>query len=95
MINVKLYSDEEVGEMEYELLDDRCRFCGSDDRPFVQNDGRTFEQADGSLKFWSEGPFSVRCEKCNTEGPRRKTPWLAIAAWNRMRKIANGKKDPR
>ena len=91
MIKVELYSDEEVGVMEDELLKDGCRFCGSNDRPFVQNDGRTFEDAGGRMVFWSEGPFSVRCDDCNTDGPSRKTPAQAIAAWNRMPKSKKGK----
>ena len=42
MITLELFSDEEVGELEDELIGDKCRFCGNEDRPFVENEGRVF-----------------------------------------------------
>ena len=85
MIDVKLYNDQEVGELEDDLIGDRCRFCGCEDRPFVENEGRLFKNETSSRdEFWSEGPFRVRCEHCKRCGPLMKNPESAINAWNRM-----------
>jgi hypothetical protein len=86
MIRTSLYSDQEVGDLEYELMSEGCRMCGSDERPFVISDGRVFMSEGGLGECWSEGPFRVRCDNCNREGPWRKTPRQAIAAWKRMKK---------
>lgn len=87
MIDVKLYNDQEVGELEDDLIGDRCRFCGCEDRPFVENEGRLFKNETSSRdEFWSEGPFRVRCEHCKRHGPLMKNPESAINAWNRMPK---------
>lgn len=100
MIKPELFSDQEVGELEDSLIDDKCRFCGYDDRPFVENLGRTFENMSGAKEeYWSEGPFRVHCEKCRRYGPIRRYPQQAIRAWNRMTKkeqrkdMANGRND--
>lgn len=97
MITPKLFSDQEVGELEDSLIGDKCRFCGCDDRPFVENEGRLFrDETSAKDEFWSEGPFRVHCEHCKRYGPRRSDPEKAIRAWNRMPKeIKKGKSDGR
>lgn len=89
MIHVKLYSDKEVGVLEDSLIEDQCRFCGCEDRPFVENEGRLFKNETSSRdEFWSEGPFRVHCEHCKRYGPIRSDPEKAIMAWNRMPKAS-------
>ena len=96
MITPELFSDKEVGKLEDSLIGDKCRFCGSGDRPFVENKGRTFANIGEVDEYWSEGPFRVHCEKCNRYGPSKRYPWQAIRAWNRMPKgIKKGKSDGR
>lgn len=97
MITPELFSDQEVGELEDRLIGDKCRFCGHEDRPFVENEGRLFrDETSAKDEFWSEGPFRVHCEKCNRYGPSKRYPWQAIRAWNRMPKgIKKGKSDGR
>ena len=97
MITVNLYSDEEIGELEDTMLSDGCQFCGSPEKPFVQNDGRTFERHPCTYEYWVEGPFSVRCDECNRESIRKKTPKLAILAWKRkaLKKARPAKKEVR
>lgn len=97
MITPKMFSYQEVGDLEDSLIEDLCRFCGCEDRPFVENEGRLFKNEKSSRdEFWSEGPFRVHCEHCNRYGPTRSDPEKAIKAWNRMSKgIKKGKSDGR
>lgn len=97
MIKLKLFSDREIGDLEDSLIFWKCKFCGCEDRPFVENKGRLFKNETSSRdEFWSEGPFRVHCEHCNMYGPTRSDPEKAIKAWNRMPKeIKKGKSDGR
>jgi hypothetical protein len=86
MIHVRLYNDQEVGQMEDDLIENQCRFCGCEDRPFVENKGRLFKNETSPRdEFWSEGPFRVHCDHCNMYGPTRSDPKKAILAWHNVR----------
>ena len=87
MITPELFSDQEVGELEDSLIGDKCRFCGCDDRPFVENDGMTLVDH-VEYNYWAQVTFRVHCDKCGTNGPARRRPLQAIRAWNRMPKEA-------
>ena len=87
MISVRLYDDQEVGDLEDILLPDECRFCGIDDKPYVENEGRTFMcESSPGIMYWSAGPFCVCCDACGARGPSRISPEAAIRAWNRAGK---------
>ena len=83
MITPELFSDQEVGELEDSLIGDKCRFCGCDDRPFVENEGMTLIDS-VECNYWAQGPFRVHCDKCGNNGPAKRSPFQAIKAWNRM-----------
>ena len=87
MIKPELFSDREVEKLEDRYLCDECRFCGCDERPYVENKGKTFIDR-VECNIWAQGPFRVHCDKCGTNGPERSDPEKAIWAWNSMPKTS-------
>ena len=92
---MKLYDDQEVGDLEDILLPGECRFCGIDDKPYVENEGYTFMcESSWGTTYWSAGPFCVCCDACGARGPSRSSPEAAIQAWNRAGKPGPKRRKP-
>lgn len=53
-----------------------CPFCGNHDQDWIE------------IIMCEEGDYSVRCKKCNADGPLRRYKSLAIKAWNTRKEVA-------